>query len=423
MRLAQRLGLHREQISSLKPFEQEMRRRVWRQLLILEWASTEIVGSSSGLSFLPGLWESLPPLNVNDSELYPSIKELPPPRSTPTEMIFCMLRYEFGNFMAVKLDAEQKSRSLDWSKSESVAEIMANRDKSLDNWESMLESRYLRFCDPLDPLQFLTAMVARTALCGMRLRAHHPRQYPDGGASLPPEEKEKLWNWSLKAIQYDNLAFTTPMLRRFKWHMRSFFQYHAIVYLLIAMRSRRVGEDVENAWSVVELAFEHRPELLKRKQVIHTAVGLLTLQAWEAREVELQRLGLPVNRPGFINQLREMHANRRLHGAQKQVQPPLPYSYGSGGHQHPLQQQQQQYSISQSPSAGPMSSTLLRNWQRDGIPTGLITIDTGAPPEESMSTADWAQWDSLLVNTNPELDPNYGFNDYNTVFMPVQNSN
>jgi hypothetical protein len=416
MRLGQRIGLHRDQLPNLKPFELEMRRRVWRQILILEWATTEIAGSSPSLTFLSGRWESQPPLNVNDSELHPNMKELPPPRETPTEMIFCMLRYEFGNFLKYKMDPERGSVQMDWGEADDIPKLIASKDAALDKWESTLEEKYLRFCDPLDPLQFMTAMVARTALCGMRLRAHHPRQYPDGGASMPAEEKVKLFNWSLKAIQYDNLAFTTPMLRRYTWHVRSFFQYHAMVYLLVSMRSRRVGEEVENAWNVIELVFEHRPELLKRKQVIHAAVGLLTLQAWDAREIELQRLGLPLNRPDFITKLQKLHASRQMPVVPKQMQPPPPYGYVASS-----QPQQQRYSQSRTSSASSLQQTSPPPWVGKPFPTGLITIDTGPPPEEPLFTFDWAQWDSLMVNANPELDSTHNFNDYNTIFMPVQN--
>jgi len=63
-------------------------------------------------------------------------------------------------------------------------------------------------------------LAARSAVTGMRLRCHHPRQYSDKGASLPQEEKEMLFRLALKIIQYDNLLHSSETMQHFRWHVK-----------------------------------------------------------------------------------------------------------------------------------------------------------------------------------------------------------
>lgn len=63
-------------------------------------------------------------------------------------------------------------------------------------------------------------LAARSAVTGMRLRSHHPRQYSDKGASLPQEEKDMLFRLALKIIQYDNLLHSTDIMQCFRWHIK-----------------------------------------------------------------------------------------------------------------------------------------------------------------------------------------------------------
>jgi len=98
-RIAQRIGLHRDGADiGLSPFEVEMRRRLWRQMLILDHTSAELAGSSASVSVMTNLWDTKLPTNCNDSDLDPDMKEPPVDRIGATDMIFCMLRYQFGSF-------------------------------------------------------------------------------------------------------------------------------------------------------------------------------------------------------------------------------------------------------------------------------------------------------------------------------------
>lgn len=387
MRISQRIGLHRDAGLGLKPFEVEMRRRVWKQVLILDWAASEVAGSTPSHTFFMTWWSSPGPTNLNDSDFGPNTTELPAARVGATEMIFCMLRYEFGAFFRLIRNPDSVY-DLNWQKVHLTKaalppnDDLAGRDKTLDAFERSLEQKFLCYCDPIIPLHYLTTIVCRSAICGMRLRIHHPRQYVDGGASLSADEKENLFQLSLKSIQYDNLAFSSPALRPFLWHVRSFFQFHALIYLLVEGRSRCIGEEVDHVWQELELTYRHRPELSDRKHVLHTAIGLLAIRAWDAREAELRRVDLPAEAPDFITKLRSFDTPQR-------PGPSLPLLR---------------------PNAYPASSNMSGGWNH-----GLMTTDT-APAADSNTSIDWAQWDNMLLNPDKPLHMDFHFNDRDPLF-------
>lgn len=389
-RIAQRAGLHRDQASeSLKPFDIEMRRRLWRQLLILDHTSSELAGSAPTYGIMMGITDAKLPLNVNDTDIDPDMHEFPQSKEGATDMIFCQLRYEFGLFI-VQLtkpnshngfEAAHPSHGVDNS-----AMSMAKKDETIDGFEQVLQQKFLKYCDPLIPLHNLTAIAARAAVCGMRLRAHHPRQYSDGGASMSQSEKDTLFSLSLKIMQYDTLVHATPTLHKFLWHVRVYFQWHALIYLLTDMRYRRVGKDAERAWDQVEDVYKYHPEILNQNDyALYSAIRVLTWRAWESRKAELMRLGLAIETPPIIWKLQEKGvANGRLpvvaldniavpNGLPSTSQNALPYA--------------QSY-------ARPFSA----NEYND------------APVEEAKafeepSPMDWEQWDNLLRSMDlPDLD-------------------
>jgi hypothetical protein len=393
MRIAQRIGLHRDAGLGLKPFEVEMRRRVWKQVLILDWAASEVAGSTPSHNFFATWWSSPSPTNLNDSDFGPNNTELPGAREGATEMIFCLLRYEFGAFYR-HLRTPDSAFDPNWQKLHPTKttitpkDDLADRDKLLDAFERSLEQKFLCYCDPIIPLHYLTTIVCRSVICGMRLRIHHPRQYSDGGASLSADEKANLFQLSLKSLQYDNLAFSTPALRPFMWHIRSFFQFHALIYLLSEIRTRRIGEEADLVWQEMELTYRHRPELSDRKHVLHTAIGLLAIRAWDAREVELRKVDLPLQTPDFIVKLRGPDAPQR--SGPSSLPPRL--------------------------DRHPNSSNLSGAWTH-----GLVTMDT-APPTDPNTSIDWAQWDNLLLNPDKPLHMDFHFNDRDPLFtMSMQN--
>ncbi|KIW07222.1 hypothetical protein, variant [Verruconis gallopava] len=235
-RIAQRMGMHRADVdSNLPPFEIEMRRRLWHQLMILDFTSSELAGCSPNYSAAIIDPEGRSPLNLNEEDLKEDMKEFPPEREGATDMIFCRLRYEFRSFFALI----HRSRS---SFKPSLGPIfeagfnritedsfsMEEKNKFVDELENKLQNNYLRFCDPINRLHNITGIAARAAVAGMRLRVHHPRHYLESGREPPQEIRDLCFALSMKILKYDIMCHSQKELQGYIWHVRVYFQWYGL---------------------------------------------------------------------------------------------------------------------------------------------------------------------------------------------------
>ncbi|MCJ1283793.1 hypothetical protein MMC26_003124 [Xylographa opegraphella] len=300
VRIAQTIGVHRDGAAlGLAIFESEMRRRLWWQILQLDGQSTNRCGLNVGT--WSGFWNSKIPSNLNDSDLYPGMETMPAEHIGATEMIFCLVRATFA-----KCFKDIGYRAAVNGSPDGSTKSVADKERIINELETDIKDRFLRFCDPSIPLHILVDGVARSAISALRLTVHHPRQYPDKGASMPQEEKDMLFRVSLNMIELGSSSRLTEKLMRFLWHMFVQFQFDVFVYLLGELRIRTSGELVERAWHEVELAYKFYPEFLDdRSNAFYAAIRNLTLKAWQRREAELVRvLGRRPKVPAFVETLR-----------------------------------------------------------------------------------------------------------------------
>ena len=301
VRTGQRMGIHRDSIShNLSVFEAEIRRRVWWQIAFFDGRAAEVCGLGMNMKTL---WDTKPPLNLNDSEMSPDMTELPPENERPTEVMFLMLRSTLGRIFR-EMKSNKKIFESNW--------LLAEGTEMCDSLENLLQQKFLRYCDPLVPLHLFIGLMGRSVLCSWRVMAQ-TRLSPEQRAALTQEEKDTLFHHSLKSIEYDNHGHATPSLQRFMWHVNAHFQWHVFIYLLTQLKSRVTGEEVDRAWEQVDKVFEHHPEMINdSKNPLHIAIGNLTIAAWENRKSYLHAhaISLPGGPPRFISMIYQQQKTR-----------------------------------------------------------------------------------------------------------------
>jgi len=370
LRIGQRIGLHRDGASlGLAALETELRRRLWWQILVLDGRMAELSGS--GFSVLASLSDTKLPLNVNDIDLQLGAMEPPAEHTGATEMMFCLIRYEFGRFFkGSRLGPRGPTSAFDgvWQALTTSEIPIAERDQTINELQEILESKFLRFCDPLNPLHFLSGALARAALATMRFKVHHPRGR--GGQTISTEELDMLFTSSLRIIEYDNLGHSMQSMQRFLWHIKSHFAWDPFIYLLTALRRRTTGNEVERAWQQVDEAYQHHGEFLTMRSPLHDSVAVLAERAWNIRETELARQQsishASIMPPNFITVLRSRRAT-------SVAQPGTDNMSGS-------------YQLVEHP-AGPQQSPGFTN-------DGLNSEFSSQPVE--LSPIDWAAWDTMI---------------------------
>ena len=99
IRMGQYLGLQRDgaHFQHLTPFEIEMRRRVWWYLVMLDLRASEDQGTD--LTIPSGSFDTKIPLNINDEDISPDLKQMPTERDGLTDMSFARTYFESGDVM------------------------------------------------------------------------------------------------------------------------------------------------------------------------------------------------------------------------------------------------------------------------------------------------------------------------------------
>lgn len=304
-RIAEGMGIHRDGLTlGLGYFETEMRRRLWWQLLFLDFRTAELTGAGHYGNL--GSWDVRIPSNVNDEDIWPGMKQEPTPKERGTEMIFCLTRYELGSFWKQKLLTKEPSGDFStlWTNFRRLGSI-EEKEKGVEELERTLEHKYVRFCDPSSPVEFMAILVTRAATNGMRLMAHHPRRYAKD-EDVPDSERRLLWSIATKLMDIDNLLHSSKQMIHFRWHTDSYFQWQALIYALTELRKRPLHDQADRGWQLVNEIFENHPTFVTEiKRPIHFAVGSLCAKAWKAREDTWSQRSIPIplNTPDYIKRL------------------------------------------------------------------------------------------------------------------------
>jgi hypothetical protein len=221
-----------------------------------------------------------------------------------TDMTFRLMMYDIGKF--IRHSEPMPPFGGSWQKLTAQSIPLAEKDKIIDELEMMLESKYLRYCDPVIPLHILARCFASIVVSKMRLTVRHPRRFPDRGSSMPENEKQKLFDICLLIIERDNFIRSMDCLRGFLWPLDQEFQVDAFVYLLSELRYQNPSPLTEKAWSEISKSFKHHPSIVFARSPLNVAIGNLTLKSWESWEARARHQQFPhPPRPDFILQLLE----------------------------------------------------------------------------------------------------------------------
>lgn len=308
IRIAEGMGMRLDgTLLGLPPFETEIRRRIWWQIILHDFRAAELCGQAKFRDFKLDHTTPKRPANVNDSDLYPGMLRAPIEAVKPTEMIWCLFRSELASFAA-----SQKARLAEWGKAADISDeyaamdILLAHEDYIKELEDVIETKYLRFCDPSKPLQLKVLIVARLAANIVRFMAHHPRRWTNLN-QVPVSEQKLVWDCVINLLEQYSMAQSTPQLQCFSWNIPYFIQWPAVIHVLDTLRARPLHHDAVKAWRLVDTLYKNNLEMmLNVKKTIFVAVGNLCLKAFNARVAALtkEQKALPET-PGYITGLRE----------------------------------------------------------------------------------------------------------------------
>jgi hypothetical protein len=253
VRLAQNAGIHRDGTHfDLPPFQVEMRRRLWWCICILDSRASEDSGYDAAIQH-NGV-DTQPPLNVHDSDLSPSITELPKPRSERTAMTFSVIRCEATKiFRRIQYKApictEQCARH-------QTTVTLKEKCEWIKEHQQRLQELFLKQCDSTDPMAWYTAVISRLVLGKMWLVAHHPYLRRRSVDVLPQDIKDRLFSMAISTIEDWVLLNNEPRTSNLRWLCETYIQWYAVTFLLSELCTRTEGEVVDRAWCAVDATFD-----------------------------------------------------------------------------------------------------------------------------------------------------------------------
>ncbi|KAE8359502.1 fungal-specific transcription factor domain-containing protein [Aspergillus caelatus] len=301
IRLARKMGLHRDSSTlGLSPFETEMRRRLWWHLAYVDFRLADVLGTKPSLDL--SCSDNQMPLNVEDEDLHPDMVNPPLGRRGITTTTPCLVKYEImGSLREFPTSCPSEWR---WEALSSPDVTIMKKDNIISHIEDRLEVKYLRYCDPSNSLHTFVSIIIRSSICKMKLFAHNPRQFANDPIKVPQSERNIFFANAMKLLEY--VIFMqegTHGLEKYKWNFGTSVLWNVILYVLIEVRHRKTGTDVDKAWRLIETVFSYYPQVFDESPgPVYIALGKWTLEVWDDHVAALKADGLPEPlTPDYIN--------------------------------------------------------------------------------------------------------------------------
>ncbi|KAH8899095.1 hypothetical protein GQ53DRAFT_802469 [Thozetella sp. PMI_491] len=291
-RIAERMGLQRDgDLLGLSVLRSEERRRIWWYLQYMEIATARLVGTVA--MNLYGSWDTKPPANLEDSDLYPGIKALPVERGGLTGMSYCLWRSRILQTQRERRRSGEEREGLAWILSPHVT--LADKDARIDIIEKILGERFLQHCELLNPLHTYIHIGIREFLLACRRTVRQPALINAKISEMSRSQRDDLLGICTKVLEYYVLSQTTESLQGFQWHNETNFDWVAVVYVILEAHHRLDDHNAAaDLWDSIRKVYAIHPEL---KRAVHraevTSVARLTLAAWQKHNANIQqeRLG------------------------------------------------------------------------------------------------------------------------------------
>ncbi|KAK8044139.1 hypothetical protein PG993_004163 [Apiospora rasikravindrae] len=290
IRIAERMGLDSEaDLAKHSVLEAEMRRRLWWSLVIFDHRTREKTHSHT-TSLVP-TWDCKVPLNVNDSDLRPEMKEPPVEEAhgKPTEALFAVVRAEMADF--VRNTPSHLEFTMPILKP--IAQPLPEGG-DVGALHRLIEEKHLKNCDDENPLQFMAKWTVRSYIAKNRLLAYYAQfsNPPAASQPQPPSETQRAaaLSYALAMLQCDEKMMGSPLTKGYRFIHDDNFPFPAHVYVVQELRRRPLARHAQQIWRVMSDSFMARFQPVDPQFVpMFKIFGNFILRAWDAFEAARKR--------------------------------------------------------------------------------------------------------------------------------------
>jgi hypothetical protein len=300
-----RVGLHRDGATlGLPPFETELRRRLWWHIIQLDFRTSDLLGIRPSLDLFVG--DTKPPSNVEDEDISPGMTEPPKERTGITSLALFRVRCSITQFLRHLYLSSLSSNASGFDIISSAAVSVEEKERMIIELEDAFESKYLRYCDPSEPLHMFVSIVIRSVICRMKVLTYNPRYFAEKQMQLTASEREVIFVNASKLLEYAALLRNTPSFHKYMGRTSATYIWDTILYVLIAARHRKAGPEIERLWHLIGVLISHHPDTFGRAaDAVHSALSKWIPEVWDeyAAAARSQGLATPVP-PDYLAEMR-----------------------------------------------------------------------------------------------------------------------
>ena len=273
------------------PFEAEMRRRLWWQILLLETIAADERSSQSLLP--PDSFNAPLPCNLNDDDFSLESQHPLQGRNGPTDMTLCLLG----------IDATRVAQKLKpWPKAdEEGSPSVQDYEDIVRDYAKRFESIYLTGCDFSKPRTKVLSTVGYHWMYKLWLLLYYPLSHQVFRRSQPPRQGLQL---ALMFLRHNAILEHHSVSQDFAWFYRSHVPWHAVAVVLTELCREPRGTHADRAWNLIDPCFDEWSDRIgdSKLAMVWSHVKLLRERVRSMRQgtrdsdKEPERMGLlPVN--------------------------------------------------------------------------------------------------------------------------------
>ncbi|KAK4579941.1 hypothetical protein LTR86_000142 [Recurvomyces mirabilis] len=421
VRIARACGLDHKATYHLKPFEQQMRRRLWHAIRFLDVFAA--LDRATEPLILEDTFDTPLPNNVDDFEFDEHSTSIPNHTDRFTDMCFSLLAY----------DAVRGTCRLSTPEYRPTGDTWQQRLDFANAFSAEVQEKYISKCDVSIPFQRLVHTIGTSMSKGMLLRAIRPIQRHV--SSIPPRiDSPYVLEVATEALWENGKIYIDPGFARWRWLV--WVQWHCLSVILAGLCSIRGTPLAEKAWQCVNDNYDRQ-----LRYVADTQQGMLwrPIEKLYKKAVAFRDEGRRESLPAQPSQLPGLQQHRTMSQTVPRSPPrtqqrtqtfPLSgldsattsYSSGRGHHSQP-HMPMGSIPLSGNMSA-PMDFSFMDNADVNGdLPVGTNIAFPGAPtssanmpqngltdlsmPQDGMNGMSqdlgWLDWETIMTDLNTNV--------------------
>ncbi|KAJ0108949.1 hypothetical protein J7T55_005496 [Diaporthe amygdali] len=303
-RLAQAIGLHRDGDGSIfSPYEAEMRRRLWAQLIVLDVRAAQDRGTEAMVR--QEETSTIPPTNINDEDFGPDTT-VPLPqlaKEGPTDITFSLCTYHCSKlFLYIHGPRSRFSKATHETTTPGSQVQPQVSEEDIIQRIKALEAQFLTAAadQPGHPQSAYAATVIRIASLVYWLSIQYPFQVRQPTIK-PRVSREHMLQTAVAIMELQthgpsSAAMSTEEYReRFLWWGDGYIPWHPLAVALAELCVQTEGPLVDRAWKTIDRVMPAWSDKVAdtKKGALWRPIRKLLKQARQRRaEAQMRRLGI-----------------------------------------------------------------------------------------------------------------------------------